>query len=64
MIVNGKITLELEVSYGEDGGTQTPKVTVEGITKEQLYWLFEGGDLMQDLGMYVYDHMDEMPDEG
>jgi hypothetical protein len=58
----GKITLELELDSDADGMTPKSKVTVTGMTKEQLYWLFEGGDLAEDLGNYVYEHMAEMAD--
>jgi hypothetical protein len=58
----GKITLELELDSDADGMTPKSKVTVTGMTKDQLYWLFEGAELAEDLGNYVYEHMAEMKD--
>lgn len=58
----GKITLELEIDSDEHGMTPKSKVTVTGMTKDQLYWLFEGADLAEDLGNYVYEHMAGMDD--
>lgn len=56
----GKITLELEIDSNEYGSSHHKKVTVTGMTKDQLYWLFEGADLAEDLGNYVYEHMARM----
>lgn len=58
----GKITLELEIHSEPDGMTPFHKVTSSGMTKDQFYWLFEGADLAEDLGHYVYEHMARMSD--
>lgn len=59
---NAKITVELEIESDEDGMSIKPKVTVSGITKKQLYWLFEGADIQDDFGEYLYAHMETMKD--
>lgn len=58
----GKITLELEIESDSTGMSTKHKVTASGMTKDQFYWLFEGAELAEDLGHFVYEHMARMAD--
>jgi hypothetical protein len=58
----GKITVEFDIDSDEDGMSTKRVVNVTGISKDQLYWLFEGADIHEDFGNAVYDYMAEMED--